>query len=98
MLNQSDQASAMIYQAERTLREATLDHGMDFVTPYRVGITPLIQQLRQALSENSEQIVAITEDLRTVVYELQRVVFDRDQAEREDWDTWYYWGEPDNWD
>jgi hypothetical protein len=55
VINQYDQALAMIYQAERTLSEATLDHGF-----------------------------------RTVVYELQRAVFDRNQAEREDWDTWYY--------
>jgi hypothetical protein len=89
VINQYDQALAMIYQAERTLSEATLDHGFDFALSYRDRIMPLIQQLHQVLSEDSGQIVAVTEDLRTVVYELQRAVFDRNQAEREDWDTWY---------
>jgi molecular chaperone DnaK len=98
MIDKYDQASAMIYQAERSLREVTLDYGMDFVAPYRVRITSLIQQLRQALLEDSEELVAITEVLRTAVYELQRAVFERNQLEGEDWDTQYYCGESDNWD
>jgi molecular chaperone DnaK len=98
MLNQSEQASAMTYQAERTLREATLDYGMDFTASYRVQITSLIQQLHQALSGDSEELVAITGALRTVVYELQRAIFDRNQVEGESWDTWRYWEGSDNWD
>jgi molecular chaperone DnaK len=75
-----NRAEAMVVQAERQLREATLDFGMNFVAPYRSRIEPLNQRLRQALGDNDERLIDITEaDLKDAISDLQREVYDRNQ-------------------
>ncbi|MEB3293515.1 MAG: molecular chaperone DnaK [Synechococcales bacterium] len=80
-----NRSEALTFQAERQLREATLDFGMNFVASYRSRIEPLIQELRQALAENDDRGIDITEaDLRDALYDLQREVYDRNEEEREE--------------
>jgi molecular chaperone DnaK len=80
-----NRSETLIFQAERQLREATLDFGMQFVSPYRSRIEPLIQQLREALAQNDDRGIDITEaDLRDALYDLQREVFDRNEEERQE--------------
>ncbi len=75
-----NRAEAMVVQAERQLREATLDFGMNFVASYRARIEPLNQRLRQALGDNDERLIDITEaDLKDAISDLQREVYDRNQ-------------------
>ncbi|MCY7406126.1 MAG: molecular chaperone DnaK [Alkalinema sp. CAN_BIN05] len=75
-----NRAEAMVVQAERQLREATLDFGMNFVAPYRSRIEPLNKRLRQALGDNDERLIDITEaDLKDALSDLQREVYDRNQ-------------------
>jgi molecular chaperone DnaK len=75
-----NRAEAMVVQSERQLREATLDFGMNFVAPYRSRIEPLNQRLRQALGDNDERLIDITEaDLKDAISDLQREVYDRNQ-------------------
>lgn len=75
-----NRAEAMVVQAERQMREATLDFGMNFVSPYRSRIEPLNQRLRQALGDNDERLIDITEaDLKDALSDLQREVYDRNQ-------------------
>ncbi len=75
-----NRAEAMVVQAERQMREATLDFGMNFVAPYRSRIEPLNQRLRQALGDNDERLIDITEaDLKDAISDLQREVYDRNQ-------------------
>lgn len=80
-----NRAEAMTFQAERQLREATLDFGMNFIAPYRSRIEPLVQKLRQALADNDDRLIDITEaDLRDALYDLQREVYDRNQEQQEE--------------
>jgi len=75
-----NRAEAMVVQSERQLREATLDFGMNFVAPYRSRIEPLNKRLRQALGDNDERLIDITEaDLKDSLSDLQREVYDRNQ-------------------
>ena len=75
-----NRAEAMVVQAERQMREATLDFGMNFVAPYRSRIEPLNKRLRQALGDNDERLIDITEaDLKDALSDLQREVYDRNQ-------------------
>ncbi len=75
-----NRAEAMVVQSERQLREATLDFGMNFVDPYRSRIEPLNKRLRQALGDNDERLIDITEaDLKDSLSDLQREVYDRNQ-------------------
>jgi molecular chaperone DnaK len=71
-----NRAEAMTYQAERQLREATLDFGFQFVSPYRNRIEPLIQRLREALANNDDRGVDIAEaDLKDALYDLSREIY-----------------------
>ncbi len=80
-----NRAEAMVVQSERQLREATLDFGMNFVSPYRGRIEPLNQRLRQALADNDERLMDITEaDLKDAISDLQREVYDRNQEYEEE--------------
>jgi molecular chaperone DnaK len=80
-----NRAEAMVVQAERQLREATLDFGMNFVSTYRNRIEPLNKRLRQALADNDERLMDITEaDLKDAIADLQREVYDENQKYNEE--------------
>jgi molecular chaperone DnaK len=80
-----NRSEALTFQAERQLREATLDFGMNFVSPYRSRIEPLATRLRESLANNDDRGIDIADaDLRDALYDLQREVYDRNQEEREE--------------
>ncbi len=71
-----NRAEALTFQAERQLREATLDFGMSFTMSYRNRIEPLSQRLREALANNDDRGVDIAEaDLKDALYDLNREVY-----------------------
>ncbi|MBW4439933.1 MAG: molecular chaperone DnaK [Plectolyngbya sp. WJT66-NPBG17] len=77
-----NRAEAMTYQAERQLREATLDFGFQFVSPYRNRIEPLVQRLREALAGNDDRGIDIAEaDLKDALYDLNREVYQQNKIE-----------------
>ena len=79
-----NRAEALTFQAERQLREATLDFGMQFVSSYRSRIEPLTRQLREALADNNDRGVDIAEaDLKDALYDLNREVYQQNQGDEE---------------
>jgi molecular chaperone DnaK len=71
-----NRAEALTFQAERQLREAKLDFGLSFVSPYSNRIEPQIQRLREALANNDDRGVDIAEaDLKDALYDLNREVY-----------------------
>ncbi|MBD2326499.1 molecular chaperone DnaK [Alkalinema sp. FACHB-956] len=80
-----NRAEELALKAERQLREATLDFGMNFVSPYRNRIEPLVQKLRQALKDGDDRLIDITEaDLRDVLYDLRSEVYDLNQEQEQE--------------
>ncbi|OUC15546.1 MAG: molecular chaperone DnaK [Alkalinema sp. CACIAM 70d] len=80
-----NRAEELTLKAERQLREATLDFGMNFVAPYRNRIEPLVQKLRQALKDGDDRLIDITEaDLRDVLYDLRTEVYDLNQEQEQE--------------
>ncbi len=79
-----NRAEALTFQAERQLREATLDFGMQFVSSYRSRIEPLTRQLREALADNNDRGVDLAEaDLKDALYDLNREVYQQNQGDEE---------------
>ncbi|BAU10752.1 molecular chaperone DnaK [Leptolyngbya sp. NIES-3755] len=77
-----NRAEAMTFQAERQLREATLDFGFQFVSPYRNRIEPQVQRLREALANNDDRGIDIAEaDLKDALYDLQREVYEQNRLD-----------------
>jgi molecular chaperone DnaK len=77
----------LILSAERQLREATLDYGIQFVSPYRQRIEALVRELRESLQRNDERGMDLAQsDLQDAIYELNREVYQRsrDEAEEDD--------------
>ncbi len=78
-------SEALAFKAERQLREATLDFGMQFVSTHRVRIERAIQQLREALAQNNDRgIDEAQADLQDALYDLNREVFQRNKEEEEE--------------
>lgn len=79
-----NRAESLIIQAERQLRDATLDFGMQFVSTYRSRIERATQQLRDALTQNDERGMDQAQaDLQDAVYDLNREVYQRNKEEEE---------------
>ncbi|MBW4580405.1 MAG: molecular chaperone DnaK [Tildeniella nuda ZEHNDER 1965/U140] len=79
-----NQAESQILQAERQLREATLDFGMQFVSSYRSKIERTIQLLREALTQNDDRgIDRAKADLDDALYDLRREVYQRNKEDEE---------------
>jgi molecular chaperone DnaK len=79
-----NRAEAMTFQAERQLREATLDFGMQFVSSYRSRIEAAIQRLRESLSDNDDRgIDRAQADLQDALYDLNREVSQRNKEDEE---------------
>jgi len=80
-----NRAEALTFQAERQLREATLDFGMQFVASYRSRVDSAVQQLREALTQNDDRAIdRFQADLQDALYDLNREVFQRNQEEAEE--------------
>ncbi|MBF2029364.1 MAG: molecular chaperone DnaK [Oscillatoriales cyanobacterium C42_A2020_001] len=77
-------SESLILKAERQLREATLDFGMQFVSSYRSRIEAASQQLKAALVENDERgIDRYQADLQDALSDLTREVYQRNKEEEE---------------
>ncbi len=80
-----NKAEAMTFQAERLLREATLDFGVSFVSPYRAKIDQLSQRLRESLANNDDRgIDMLSGGLKDAIADLNREVYQRNQEEAEE--------------
>jgi molecular chaperone DnaK len=78
-------AESLIFKAERQLREASLDFGMQFVSSYRSRIEASVRQLREALAGNDERgIDRFQADLQDALYDLTREVYQRNKEEEEE--------------
>lgn len=78
-------AESLILRAERQLREATLDFGMQFVGSYRARIEGASRQLREALDQSDERGIDRSQaDLQDALYDLNREVYQRNKEEEEE--------------
>lgn len=70
-----NKAKALTDQAQRRLKEVTLDFGSQFTSYYRRRIDVLCQELLDSLERNDERAIDRTEaDLQDILYELNREV------------------------
>lgn len=80
-----NRAEALTFQAERQLREATLDFGMQFVEIHRRAIEKTVKALREAIAANDDIEIDRTQaDLQDAIYNLNRDVRDRYAEEDDD--------------
>jgi molecular chaperone DnaK len=87
-IEKRNRADALTHEAERKLREATLDFGMQFTNPFRRRIEPLVQELRASLKQNNDtDIDRVQSFLEDALYDLNREVSLRfsEEEEEEDW-------------
>jgi len=74
-IEKRNRAQALIDQAQRRLREVTLDFGNQFVSYYRRPIEAAIANLRQYLERDDERGIDRSQsDLQDALYELNREV------------------------
>jgi molecular chaperone DnaK len=74
-VDKRNKAQTLASQAERQLREATLDFGNQFTSPYRRRIETLAQEVRDAVERDDDRALDRTQaDLQDVLYELNREV------------------------
>ncbi|MBE9124969.1 MULTISPECIES: molecular chaperone DnaK [unclassified Coleofasciculus] len=70
-----NRADTIANDAERQLKEVTLDFGSQFASGYRRKIEALVQELRQAIARNDDRAIDRAQsDLQDVLYELKREV------------------------
>jgi molecular chaperone DnaK len=76
---------ALVFQAERQLREVALDFGIQFASDRRRRIETLIQELRSSLDQNDDRAIDLAQaNLQDALYELNREVYQRTNEEDED--------------
>ncbi|MEH2250699.1 molecular chaperone DnaK [Nostoc sp.] len=80
-------SEALIFQAERQLREVALEFGMQFARSRRQKIDNICRELRESLKENSDRgIDQSYADLQDALYDLNREVRQSyDEDEDDDW-------------
>ena len=70
-----NRAKALTDQAQRKLREVTLDFGSQFTTPYRRDVENLCSEILDSLEKNDDRRLDRSQsDLEDVLYELNREV------------------------
>jgi len=84
-----NRAEGLTFQAERQLKDAALNFGMQFASGYRRQIEALIQDLRAAVAKDDDRAIDRAQsDLQDALYELNREI--RMQAsEDEDEDDFF---------
>ena len=83
-VDKRNKAEALTFQAERQIREATLDFGMQFVSTYRTRIESANRQLREALKQDDDRGVDRAKaDLEDALYDLTREVYQRNKEDEE---------------
>lgn len=86
-VDKRNRLEALAYQAERQLREATLDYGIQVVSPYRARIEGLVRELRSSMERKDERGMDLAQsDLQDAIYELNREVYQLQQQEEEEED------------
>lgn len=84
-IEKRNRAESLTHEAERRLREATLDLGMPFTSRFRRQIEPLVQDLRDALARNDDIAIDRAQALvQDALYELTREVNLQFQLEQEE--------------
>ena len=79
-----NRAKALTDQAQRKLREVTLDFGSQFTTPYRRDIENLCTKILDSLEKNDDRRLDRSQaDLEDILYELNREVRLQYQDEEE---------------
>ncbi len=74
-VDKRNRAQTLASQAERQLKEATLDFGNQFTSPYRRRIEVLVQEVRESIERDDERTLDRAQaDLQDVLYELNREV------------------------
>jgi molecular chaperone DnaK len=80
-----NRAETLANDAERQLKEVTLDFGSQFASLYRRRIEALVQEMRQAVARNDERAIdRAYSDLQDALYELRREVQLQYEDEEED--------------
>jgi molecular chaperone DnaK len=70
-----NRAETLANDAERQLKEVTLDFGTQFASVYRRRIEALVQEIRQAIARDDDRAIDRAQsDLQDAVYELKREV------------------------
>ncbi len=83
-----NRAETLAFQAQRQLREVSLDFGLQFAQGLRRQIESLVQELRDSLKRDDERGIDLaTSQLQDALYELRRQVAEyyREEEEEDNW-------------
>jgi len=84
-IEKRNRSESLATQAERQLREVSIDLGMQFANEYRYRIESLVRELRDSLAKNDHAgIDRAQADLQDVLYEMNREVRLRYTEEEDD--------------
>ncbi|HEY9295559.1 MAG TPA: Hsp70 family protein, partial [Phormidium sp.] len=74
-IEKRNRAESLTTQAERQLREVSIDLGMQFANEYRYRIESLVRELRDSLAKNDDAGIDRSQaDLQDILYEMNREV------------------------
>ncbi|MFB2834048.1 molecular chaperone DnaK [Floridanema evergladense] len=84
-IEKRNRAESLATQAERQLREVSIDLGMQFANEYRYRIESLVRELRDYLAKNDDAGIDRSQaDLQDILYEMNREVRLRYSEEEDD--------------
>ncbi|XWK87678.1 MAG: molecular chaperone DnaK [Phormidium sp.] len=84
-IEKRNRAESLATQAERQLREVSIDLGMQFANEYRYRIESLVRELRDYLARNDDAGIDRSQaDLQDILYEMNREVRLRYTEEEDD--------------
>ncbi len=84
-IDKRNRSESLISQAERQLREVTLDYGSQFSSSYRYRIESAIRDLRDSLAKNDDRgIDRAQSDLQDAIADLNREIRERFTEEDDD--------------
>ncbi|WP_071517531.1 molecular chaperone DnaK [Geitlerinema sp. PCC 9228] len=87
-VDRRNRAETLAFQAQRQLREVSLDFGLQFAQGLRRQIESLVQELRDSLKRDDERGIDLaTSQLQDALYELRRQVAEyyREEEEEDNW-------------
>jgi molecular chaperone DnaK len=84
-IDKRNRSESLISQAERQLREVTLDYGSQFSSSYRYRIESAIRELRDSLAKNDDRGIDRSQsDLQDAIADLNREIRERFTEEDDD--------------
>jgi molecular chaperone DnaK len=84
-IEKRNRTSDLISKAERQLREAALDFGMQFAGNQRRQIETLIRELRDAVAQNNDRLLDLKyAALQEALYDFAREIYQADREAEED--------------